>query len=65
MKKLAAVMLVVAAVLSVSCAFADDGEKMTVDEVNFGTAYKIKGFGVVTFTEFRVTDRVVIWGEAH
>lgn len=58
MKKLAAVMLVVAAVLSVSCAFADDGEKMTVDDVKFGTAYKIKGFGVVTFTEFSFIDKM-------
>lgn len=56
MKNLLAVMLVVAAVLSAGSVFADDGEKMVVDDVKFGIAYKIKGFGVVTFTEFSFID---------
>ena len=59
MKKLAAVMLVVAAVLSVSCAFASDGEKMTVEDVKLGTEYKIKGYAVVTFNEASFVDVIV------
>ena len=56
MKKLAAVMLVMAAVLSAGSVFADDGEKMVIEDVKFGTAYKIKGFAVVTFQEFSFID---------
>ena len=39
MKKLVAVMLVVVAVLSASCAFADDGEKMTFNDMKFSKNY--------------------------
>lgn len=59
MKKLAAVMLVVAAVLSVSCAFADDGEKMIVDDVNLDKEYKIKRYAAVKFDEVGFTDSVI------
>ena len=61
MKKLATVMLVVVTVLSVSCAFADDSEKMTFEDVTFGKAYKIKGYASVTLLGFKFVDMYAQW----
>ncbi len=58
MRKVFAFALVVA-VMFAGISFADDGEKMKVDDVTFGKAYKIKGYAVITFNEFSFVDVVV------
>lgn len=56
MKKLIQGFLIAVAVLSACCACADDGEKMTFDNVTFGKAYKIKGYASVTLLGFKFVD---------
>ena len=52
MRKVFVFALAVAVMLYAGIAFADDGEKMRIDDVTFGKSYKIKGYAVVTFKEF-------------
>ncbi|MBQ9389185.1 MAG: hypothetical protein IJU07_03305 [Synergistaceae bacterium] len=59
MKKFFVLAVVFCAVLCAGLACADEGEKMTIDDVTFGKAYKIKGYAVVTFEEFSFIDVVV------
>ena len=60
MKKLI-VALVVVAVFSTSCVYADDSEKMTFDNVTFGKEYKIKGYAAVKFLGFKFVDAFAQW----
>ena len=59
MKKFFMLAVVFCVILCAGSACADDGEKMTIDDVAFGKAYKIKGYAVVTFQEFSFVDTVV------
>ena len=60
MRKFIAFALIVAAVMCAGIAFADDGEKLKIDDVTFGKAYKIKGYAAVTFKEFSFIDSLYI-----
>ena len=62
MRKFVAFALIVAAVMFAGIAFADDGEKLKIDDVTFGKAYKIKGYVVITFNEFSFVDSI---GQVH
>ena len=61
MKKLFAVMLVLAVVFVAMPACADDSSKMTFDNVTFGKAYKIKGYASVTLLGFKFVDVYAQW----
>ena len=63
MKKLVAFALIVVAVLSAGYAVADDGGKMTFDNVTFGKEYKIKGYAAVKFLGFKFVDAFAQWEE--
>ena len=59
------VALIVVVVLSACCAYADDGEKMTFDNVTFGKEYKIKGYAAVKFLGFKFVDAFAQWEEGR
>lgn len=61
MRKIFAFALVIA-VLFAGISFAYDGEKLKIDDVTFGKAYKIKGYAVITFNEFSFVDAI---GQTH
>lgn len=61
MRKIFAFALVIA-VMFAGISFADDGEKLKIDDVTFGKAYKIKGYAVITFQEFSFVDSI---GQLH
>ena len=65
MKKLVAVMLVVVAVLSASCAFADDGEKMTFNDMKFSKNYKIKGYASINLLGFKFVNVYAQWKDGQ
>ena len=58
MRKFIAFALIVAAVMCAGIAFADDGEKLKIDDVTFGKTYKVKGYAAITFQEFSFSDIV-------
>ena len=64
MRKFIAFALIVAAVMFAGIASADDGEKLKIDDVTFGKAYKIKGYAVITFQEFSFSD-IISRYDAH
>ena len=61
MKKLILAVLIAVVVLSASCVYADDSEKMTFDNVTFGKAYKIKGYASVTLLGFKFVNMYAQW----
>ncbi|MBQ7545331.1 MAG: hypothetical protein IJT02_10365 [Synergistaceae bacterium] len=61
MKKLFAVMLVVAVVFVAASAWPDDGSKITFDNVTFSKPYKIKGYATVTLLGFKFIEAFAQW----
>lgn len=61
MRKFVAFALIVVAVIFAGIAFADDGEKLKIDDVTFGKEYKINRYAAVKFPGFKFVDAFAQW----
>ncbi len=64
MRKLIAV-VVIAVALGAGCVWADEGSKMTFDNVTFGKAYKIKGYASITLLGFKFIEAFAQWEDGR
>lgn len=61
MRKLLFAVMVAAIVFGACCVWADEGSKMTFDNVTFGKAYKIKGYASITLLGFKFVNTYAQW----